>query len=306
VAAWVDQTLRDCDLEASGPIEHLRTRPWSALARVPTSDGDVFFKADPPALAFEPALTLALARRRPDCIPDVVASNLDRSWFLMRDAGPQLREVLALSGDPAIWDELLPLYAGLQRDLGESVDELIALGTPDDRPENLRLAFEELLPRWDLEPHLPLAQVIEDYADLLGDAIPISVVHEEFSDNNIHLSAEGPVVIDWGEAVIGHPFSGLVVTMRGQVDRWGYAPGGPELRRLRDLYLEPWTEFAPLAELVELFELAYALGMISRALAWDRILAPLGEEDRADYAHIVPAWLGVFAETVQGTATLGT
>jgi hypothetical protein len=273
---------------------------------VPTTDGDLFFKADPPALAFEPALTIAVARRRPDCVPEVVASDFDRSWLLMRDAGPQLREALADSDDASIWDELLPLYASLQIDLAGSAEELIALGTPDDPPANLRAAFEELVPRWELESLLRLAPVIADYADRLGDTIPISVVHEEFNDNNIHLGAEGPVVLDWGEAVVGHPFSGLVVTMRGQVDRWGYDPGGRELCRLRDLYLEPWTAFAPLPELVELFELAYALGILSRALSWDRILAPLGEEDRAEYAHIVPAWLGVFAETIQGTATLGT
>jgi hypothetical protein len=273
---------------------------------VPTTDGDLFFKADPPALAFEPALTIALAQRRPDCVPEVVASDLDRAWFLMRDVGPQLREVLAGSGDPGIWDELLPLYARLQLDLSDSVDEVIAFGTPDDRAGNLRAAFEELLPRWELESLLPLAAVIEDSAERLDETIPISVVHEEFNDNNVHLGAGGPVVIDWGEAVVGHPFAGLVVTMRGLVDRWGYEPGGPELRRLRDLYLEPWTVFAPLAELVELFDLAYALGMVSRALSWDRILAPLDEEECAEYAHIVPAWLGVFAETIEGTATLGT
>jgi phosphotransferase family enzyme len=299
--------LRAVDLEPTEPMDHLRTRPWSALARVPTTGGDLFFKADPPALAFEPALTVAIARRRADCVPEVVASDSDRGWLLMRDAGPQLREVLADSDDPGIWDELLALYAHLQLDLGESVDELIALGTPDDRPGNLRAAFEELLPRWELEsPLLPLAPVIEDYAGRLGDTIPISVLHEEFNDNNIHLGADGPIVLDWGEAAIGHPFAGLVVAMRGLVDRWGYEPGGSELCRLRDLYLEPWTAFAPLPELVGLFDLAYALGMISRALAWDRILAPLGEEDRAEYAHTVPAWLGVFAETIQGTATLGT
>jgi hypothetical protein len=294
------------ELEPSGPIEYLRTRPWSALARVPTTHGDLFFKADPPALAFEPALTVAIALRRADCVPEVVASDSDRGWLLMRDAGPQLREVLGDSDDPGIWDELLALYARLQLDLSESVDELIALGTPDDRPGNLRAAFEELLPRWELESLLPLAPVIEDYAGRLADTIPISVLHEEFNDNNIHLGAEGPVIIDWAEAAVGHPFAGLVVTMRGLVDRWGYEPGGPELCRLRDLYLEPWTAFAPLPELVELFGLAYALGMISRALAWDRILTPLEEEGRAEYAHTVPAWLGVFAETIQGTATLGT
>ncbi|TMK76620.1 MAG: aminoglycoside phosphotransferase family protein [Actinobacteria bacterium] len=307
MAGWIEDTLRAGDLEPSGPIEHLRTRPWSALARVPTTQGDLFFKAVPPGLAFEPTLTLALARKQLDHVPEVVAIDCDRRWVLMRDAGPQLRETLAGSDDPRIWDELLPLYARLQLELGESVKELLALGTPDDRPQALRAAFEDLLPRWRLESRFAaLAPVIEDYAGRLSDTVPASVIHEEFNDNNIHLGAEGPVVLDWGEAAVGHPFAGLVVTMRGLVDRWGFEPGGPELRRLRDVYLEPWAVLAPLPELIELFALAYPLGMVSRALAWDRILATLGEADAAEFSHTVPAWLDVLHATMAGTATLGT
>jgi hypothetical protein len=58
--------------------------------------------------------------------------------------------------------------------------------------------------------------------------------------------------------------------------------------------------------LIDLFALAYPLGMVSRALSWDRILAPLDEADRADFDHTVPAWLDVLHATIEGTATLGT
>ncbi len=300
-------TFRACALEPAGPIEYLRTRPWSALARVPAADGDVYFKAAAPTSRFEPSLTLQLAERRPECLPEVIAIDAGRGWLLTCDAGPQLREVLVGSDDPGIWDELLTLYARLQLEVGGSVDELIAVRTPDERPANLRAAFEELLPRWELESQfLQLAPVIEDYAGRLGDTIPISVIHEEFNDNNIHLGPESPVIIDWAEAAVGHPFAGLVVTMRGLADRWGYEPGGPELRRLRDLYLESWTSLAPLPELIALFAIAYPLGIVSRALAWDRILAPLDDVDRADFNHTVPAWLDVLHATIEGTATLGT
>jgi hypothetical protein len=274
---------------------------------VPISQGDLFFKAEPPGLAFEPPLMLELARRRPDCLPELVAIEPDRRWLLTRDAGPQLRALLADSDDPGIWDELLRLYAHLQIELSGSVEELLAFGTPDDRPSNLRAAFAELVPRWNVGPEIAaLAPVIEDYAKRLDNTIPVSLIHEEFSDNNIHLRAGRPVIIDWAEAAVGHPFAGLVVTMRGVADRWGYEPGGPELCRLRDLYLESWTSLAPLPELIDLFALAYPLGMVSRALAWDHILAPLDEADRADFNHTVPAWLDVLHATVEGTATLGT
>ncbi|HEV8603648.1 MAG TPA: phosphotransferase [Gaiellaceae bacterium] len=307
VAAWIDETLRKNRFEATGPVEYLRTRPWSGLARVPTTHSDIFFKADSPTLAFEPPLVVELAQRRPDCLPEVVAIDTDRGWLLTRDAGPPLRELLAGSKDPQIWDELLPLYAGLQIELGGSVEELLELGTPDDRPTTLRLAFEELFARWNLDPRLlALAPEIEAYAERLGDTVPLSLIHEEFQDNNICVGPSGPVLIDWAEAAVGHPFAGLVVTMRGLADRWGLEPGGPELARWRDAYLEPWTTFAPLSQLVDLFGLAYPLGMVSRARAWDRILAPLAEADRAEYAHTVPAWLDVLAATVEGTARLGT
>lgn len=236
-----------------------------------------------------------------------MAIDRDRRWLLTSDAGPQLRELLVGSEDPRIWDELLPLYANLQIELRDCVDEFLALGVPDDRPEKLRAAFESLSPRWQVGRQLAaLAPVIEDYAGRLDGTVPFSLIHEEFNDNNIHLGDRGPVVLDWAESAVGHPFAGLVVTMRGQVDRWGYEPGGPELCRLRDLYLEAWTTYAPLAELTELFALAYPLGMISRALAWNRILAPLDDAARADFEHTVPAWLDVFQSTIEGTATLGT
>ncbi len=74
------------------------------------------------------------------------------------------------------------------------------------------------------------------------------------TDHNILLRDGAPVVIDWAEAVIEHPFCGLVNTFRSLVDRWGFEAGAPDLLALRDAYLEPWTTFAPLSRLTELFE----------------------------------------------------
>ncbi len=54
-------------------------------------------------------------------------------------------------------------------------------------------------------------------------------------------------------------------TFRSLVDRWGFEAGAPDLLALRDAYLEPWTTFAPLSRLTELFEAAYPLGMLCRA-----------------------------------------
>jgi Phosphotransferase enzyme family len=305
VAAWIDESLAELGIEPTGPVEHLRQRPWAAIAVVPTAEGSVYFKADPPSESFEPALTLWLAQRRPDVIPSVLCIDSERGWLLTRDAGTPLLKQITDPPDPTIWYDLLPLCAELQIELCASVDDLLALEVPDKRPEQLAPVYAALLSRWPSATTAPSQSQIDALVDGLGDTIPPSLAHEEFQDHNILLRAGDPVLIDWAEAAVEHPFCGLVNTFRGLAARWGLEPGGRELLRLRDAYLEPWTGFASLPQLIDLFELAYPLGMFCRALTWDRLLATLGESEHAEYMSFVPAWLETASETLEEKARLG-
>ena len=69
---WLDRAIGLIDerVGRTGDVELQRTRPWSAIARVPTADGLLWFKESPPADAFAPALTALLAGRRPDALPE--------------------------------------------------------------------------------------------------------------------------------------------------------------------------------------------------------------------------------------------
>lgn len=305
VVAWIEESLAELGIEATGSVEHLRQRPWAAIALVPTAEGSVYFKADPPSESFEPALTHWLALRRPDVVPSVLRIDCERGWLLTRDAGTPLLEQIADPPDPTIWHDLLPLCAELQIELCASVDDLLALAVPDKRMEQLAPAYGDLLSRWPLAATAPSQSQIDALVDGLGDTIPPSLAHEEFQDHNIVLRAGDPVLIDWAEAAVEHPFCGLVNTFRGLVARWGLEPGAQELLRLRDAYLEPWTKFAPLPQLIVIFELTYPLGMFCRAMTWDRLLTTLSESVRAEYASFVSAWLQMAAETLEGKARLG-
>jgi hypothetical protein len=305
VAAWIDEALADLGLERVGSVDHFRQRPWAALARVATANGDVYFKADAPTEAFEPALTEWLAQRRQDLIPEVLRIDAQQGWLLTGDAGTNLLDHIGDPPDPAIWRELLPLCAQLQIELAASVENLLALGVPDKRTEQLAAAYGDLLPRWPAAVTAPSQAEIEAFVDGLGDTIPATLVHEEFQDHNILLRGDEPVLIDWAEAAVEHPFCGMVNTFRGLVDRWAFEPGADDLLRLRDAYLEPWTKFAPLPQLIALFELAYPLGMLCRALSWDRLLTELAESVRAEYTGFVPAWLEMASEALEGKARLG-
>jgi hypothetical protein len=282
---WLDDATRWIDAHAGrvGEVELVRTRPWSAIGRVPTAGGDLWFKESAPSLAFEPALTELLARKRPDCTPDVVAAEGAR--LLTRDVGPQLRELLDRGAPAPAWEEILVLYADLQIELADEVDALLALGVPDSRPESLATAY--------------------DRVPAVAGSVPLSLIHEEVHDGNVFVRDGGAVFIDWAESSVSHPFAGLVNTFRGIVDRESWEPGGEEILRLRDVYLERWSRFAPLAELRELFAEGYALGTLCRSVTWARVLAPLTPEERAEYDHIPGVWLEIFEETLAAPAKLG-
>jgi len=122
--AWIHGAV-----EPTAPIEQPHVRPWSTVLRVPTRDGDLFFKANAPAFAHEAAILERLVPLAPDLLPELVVVDRDRRWLLLRHAGDRVRE---LPGD-APWQDVLAHYADLQAAAAPLVDELVAAGVPDRR-----------------------------------------------------------------------------------------------------------------------------------------------------------------------------
>jgi hypothetical protein len=286
--AWIDEHV-----ERMGDVELMLARPWSAIVRVPTAEGDAWFKENAPSSAFEPALTNLLAGSRPDCLPETIAWEGPR--ILTKDAGRRLRNVLDAGGTGPSWQELLPLYAELQIAFIELADEALVLGTPDDGPELLPDRYAEL--------GGDRLGVVREAAERLAGSLPPTVAHMEAHDGNIFVGNGRPVFIDWAEAVVTHPFVAPLLALRSATDRLGYEPGSPEVERLRDLYLEPFTSFAPLPELRTLFADGYLLFPVSRADSWRRTLE--GAPAPKGFGDPVTGWLEILAEIADGTTTLG-
>ena len=276
-----------------GNVELMLARPWSAIVRVPTPEGDAWFKENAPASAYEPALTTLLADIRPEALPETIAWEGPR--ILTKDVGPRLRNVLDAGQAQPSWEKILPLYGELQIEFMQVVDEALALGTPDDRPELLPDRYAHLG-----GPHLDDVSVA---ADRLAGSLPLTVAHMEAHDGNIFVRDGRPVLIDWAEAVVTHPFVGPLLALRSATDRAGYEPGSPAVERLRDLYLEPFTRFAPLPQLRDLFADGYLLFPVSRADVWRQTLE--GARVPSEYGDRVGAWLEILGELVEGTTLLG-
>jgi hypothetical protein len=256
-------------MRPTGEIEQPHVYPWSTVLRIPTADGDVWFKANADALRHEAALVTLLSSRRPDCVPPLLAADLRRGWMLMSDAGTQLRRLQEEERDLGRWVDVLPLYAGLQIDLAGDVDELLALGVPDVRLATLPQRYERLVAELELERRFrdAVPRVAELCEELAAFGIPDTIQHDDLHDGQVFVRDGRYLLLDWGDACVSHPFFTLSVTLEG-VLAWGVddVEGSVDTTPFRDAYLRPWAERYE-GDLAAACVPALRLGWAARAVA---------------------------------------
>src|SRR6266511_2454328 len=299
---WIQAELEHLRLEPAGPIEQPHVRPWSTVLRVPTSGGPVWFKANMGALSHEAAVVTVLGRRQPDVVPELLAADLTSGWMPMRDGGTRMRD---LDGGLSHWEGMLTRYAELQIDAAEARDELLGHAVPDRRLAVFPELYEELLDDpvalgeglpealttdevRRLRGRLPQVRAMCEQLEALG--IPETIQHDDLHDANVFVRDGSYLFFDWGDSCVSHPFHTLVVTFRALAHRFelDLQPGGPELLRLRDAYLEPFAGYGNHDQLVAAVDLAHLTGTVGRTLAWHRFVYAREPEFRADDAETVP------------------
>jgi hypothetical protein len=227
----------------------------------------------------------------------------------MHDAGQPLRHLIQADQSIDHTLKVLPHYAEIQIDLANRVETMRSFGLLDrclaqlpslyqhlladtealliDQPEGLtHTAYQRLL---DLTPH-----VIEMCQQLATYNLPETLHHDDFHDANIFVKDGRITFADWGESCLGHPFFTLVIILRSNAYQLKLGEESPELDRLRDAYLEPWTRFETRQSLISASKLAHRLGMVCRTLTWYHLVSSLTEPLKSTYAEAVPGWLQEF------------
>jgi hypothetical protein len=304
--AWVTERLTEHGTPPTGPIEEVRVRPWSVTHRAPTSAGVAWFKANTPGCAYEAGLSASLAAWAPGRVLAPLAVDASRGWLLTSDAGPTLREVIAKDRLLPTWAAMLQSYAALQRDLAAHTPEMLAQGVPDHRAELLPARLTGLLAdpqvQADLGPDRRAAvdKVAPDFADwcaeLSAGPIPATLQHDDLTDANVFPAGDGYRFFDWGDSSVAHPFGSLLVAIGFAAYLLELEPGAPELGRLRDAYLEPWSDLAGPAGLRRAASLACRVTRVSKALAWQRALHDPAIPVDPDFGTAVADWLSELPE----------
>ncbi|BEL04777.1 phosphotransferase [Actinoplanes sichuanensis] len=297
--AWVTARLGEVGTPVTGEIEEFRVRPWSVTHRVPTGAGVRWFKANITGCRYEAGLAEALAGIAPGATLAPLAVDTDRGWLLTADAGPTLRSTITADGRTTTWIAMLQAYSVLQRATVAHVDRLCALGVPDQRPSLLPGLLAGLLDdpsvTADLDPRVPA--LTGDFArwcaELAADGVPAAVQHDDLHDDNVFADLR---FFDWGDASVGHPFGTLLVTLNTMHDALDAADRPATLARLRDAYLEPWTDLADLSALRRSATLACRVTRVSRAMSWQRGLADAVVPVDERFRNAPAAWLGELLE----------
>lgn len=287
----------------------LRTRPWAEVWRVDAVDGTWWLKLNTARTVYEPRLLAALAGLGSPLLPRVIV-HPDQPWSLVADAGRSARELLVEASPEQrvdYWCRLLPAYAELQRAATEL--DLTGVGVPDFSPPRLLDRFDEVTSaigwfdaatagadgvavreRFDaIRPRLQRA------ATRLAGGVPPTVQHDDLHDGNVFGGGDDDAstrVIDWGDAVVGHPFGTLQVTVRALAATLSRDRDDPSLTRVTDAYLEPWrTGGESRAALLEQCDLAVAVGALTRAAGWQRALGTPATAVAMEDGDAVAYWM---------------
>ena len=272
---WAQGILPDAS------ITPVRDRPWSDIAEVRAGDRLWWLKINKAQTVYEAALLRLLGGVRHRLLPETIVHDR-QPWLLIADAGHRL-DHFDLTGEQrfAIWARLLPEYAELQRSVG--VDQLLAVGVPDFRPATLPGWYDRLIAMLDADPaaraHLGADELralrkigpwIEELSAELAAGLPATLQHDDLHEGNVLTDDDQQrlTVIDWGDSVVGHPFSTLTVTLGRLQRQLRLAPDDPALARLRDGYLEAWQcDGVTRRQLRRQAEVAWMLGALNRVYA---------------------------------------
>jgi len=286
---WADDALATIGRSRVGPMEQIKTWNLSSVLRLPTAAGDVWCKSVPPFLTHEGAIIELVGAEEPTLVPPLLASD------------PPTRTVLLgnVSGEDD-WDapeerllRMVHALVRLQARWSDRAGELIRVGLPDWRARPLRGLIEALVSRSEVRAQLTDGELRE--LDALVGALPDrfealdacgvseTLVHGDFHPGNWRSDGPSLVLLDWGDAGVGHPMLDM-----SSFDQ--YVP--EDIRpRIRAAWIEAWRHERPGSDPARAETLIAPIAALRRAVIYQGFLDQIEPSERRYHEADVPGWL---------------
>jgi hypothetical protein len=287
---WIREQLRLLGITLH-QVEQARNWDRACILHVHTDAGLLYFQATPMMADFEPTLVRAMADWHQKQFPHLIAADRDRQSLLLQDFGGDAFDQV---NNPTMLERAMHRLAEMQIGLALRTDALHEMGLPDRPLSDMGEQIAQLLNDDHALRGLTAAQIerlradADDYRmrcsalDLYG--IPHSLEHGDFWSGNLIFTQQGYFYCSWSQSAIAHPFFTPVLFLADIPDLF---PDDPAIvTRLRDAYLQPWSLYKPMEDLIDAFTIAKALAPLYHALSFTRPGTPAAEADR-----MIPAYL---------------
>ena len=280
--AWADAVLAGRGLARTGPAEQIRTWNLSSLWRLPTASGYAWLKVVPSFFEHEGDM---LARLAGEHVPAMLGHEGPR--ILLAEIpgedryGAPLHELLLM----------IDLLVDLQLHWLGRVDELLALGLPDWRPAALAVAIAGLTERAGSTVGDGERAVLDGFAGDLparfaaidGCGIGDGLVHGDFHPGNVRGDANGLVILDWGDAGVGHPLLDQPQFLANA--------GTADPADLRQHWHSAWRRAVPGSDPDRATALLAPIAAARQALIYQRFLDGIEPAEHPYHRADVPRWL---------------
>lgn len=300
---WIRANLPQAEDGQPWRIAQIRSWSISSVSRISSGSGRLYFKASPRYFDSEVAVTQAVSNRFPEASPEILSADPERGWMLMNDLGDV---TLAKADRVELWRDAMKTIASVQREyIGRAAElermgverrsvraivETLADWTQDPSRAGLRLfqpEAEAQLKR--LDANLDRIEAMALSLEALG--LPQTLEHGDLDSTNIFIRNGVPVLMDWSDACVSHPFFTPLTPAQ--------ARRNPELV---DAYLREWSSYGSVDSLRAGFEIAKAMAALESAFHYHRNIVPYLPYLYPDFRTLeryIPALLRMAADSVE-------
>lgn len=295
IVVWAKERLSNLGYVILAEPEMVRSMPWSQVARLHTTKGNVYLKITAEPFSQEANLLTFLDDIGVQCIPKVIAMNHDKRCFLMEEAGKTLRDKLKTKYDISFPSQALNTYAVLQLKCIPYVHQLLAMGVHDWRLVQLPKLYSDFIAQTNMLKQDGLSEAdlkaLKDFypnfislcTELANFNIPETLEHGDFQDNNILIKNNKIMLHDFGDATITHPFFSLASFLYSAERHHDIHQGDPNYTALYNSYMMPWQISITPEKQQAAFYIARKLGRFVFALSFARIKSCEGIEAFPEY-----------------------
>ena len=304
--SWIESHLPVAFDDEDWRCSQVRTWSISKVLRIQAAAHRIYFKAVPGHFGSEVDVTVEASERFPDVSPCVIAADPGRGWMLMEDLGDL---TLGHVHDEELWRKTMRALARIELEYANRMVFLDGLGLQRRTIERTVSTLDRWISEPDrlnlcaartrtidtlrtLEPSLERIREMGGSLDQIG--LPATLDHGDLDAGNIFVRDGGPVLMDWSDASISHPF--FTAAMMPLVVR---------NRSVSDAFLRCWSDFASEKNLRAGFEIARVLAPIERSIHYyERILPYLfrPSAELCDLERYVPDLLGLAARELDRLA----